>query len=550
MPSSNAYRKAKGRARGRAELLWTWLSSSECRALLSDSGRGEQQHVVSRDWLQIQFNAHVVPTGSCGNALWQLCHSPWNISGGRFSCVYKHQFAFSLPPIFLPPQGGAAGGARRAQPPSAGVALVDVQRGLMRDKKRVTVDATALHGGELPLGAATTLTVRVANGGAAVRLLCGVRALVQIPGLEVPRVQAPVRLNAGGTHTLAVRFSPARLGVARTVLSFDFGDDGEGAFSIGRPVSLSVVTPEMEAIRPSAPYARPRRGAQKPQLGEYVLIQGERLPLPEREWSPPGAHELPQMYKHGSAADVLAAKLRAQLSWEVYDKHWRALLFAEEAQMLADIRAYDRSNQRLERVAGGYLRLFVAGLSENRPSVAKGDAVLVRAPGRAQRRMWEGIVHCVEQEAVLLKFDPRFHQSYVAGEAVDVRFTFKRMPLRLMHEALAEAEPASCAAAEALRPLVLPIEADLPSRYGEAAASHAPAPTAALRSTREMLNREQRAAVKQIVQREAPLVPYVVFGPPGTVRALSDLRAGLERGQPCGGTRAVKPVLCAAQASR
>ena len=66
------------------------------------------------------------------------------------------------------------------------------------------------------------------------------------------------------------------------------------------------------------------------------------------------------------------------------------------------------------------------GLAEGRPSVLVGDSVILSEPSMPENSPeYEGVVHEVLKDRVLLKFHQAFHGSY-RGEDYNVRFTFNR----------------------------------------------------------------------------------------------------------------------------
>ena len=157
------------------------------------------------------------------------------------------------------------------------------------------------------------------------------------------------------------------------------------------------------------------------------------------------------------------------------------------------------------------LRLRVPGLAEARPSVMRGDKVLVR--GSSTSRQYEGVVHGVELETLILRFAPRFHDDHVANQKYHTRFTLRRSPMLLAHAALG-APPT----AEVLFPTSLPAGAS-----AAALAALEQAPLLDLQRCRHAtaLNERQKLAVKgALYTGESPAAriqaPYIIFGPPGT----------------------------------
>lgn len=82
------------------------------------------------------------------------------------------------------------------------------------------------------------------------------------------------------------------------------------------------------------------------------------------------------------------------------------LLFLEEYQMWHNIRRYDVDNQVLTYSSvnsNHFLELNVPGLAEHRPSLLRGDSVLV-SEQKENDVKYEGVVHHVQKDSVLLKF--------------------------------------------------------------------------------------------------------------------------------------------------
>ena len=134
---------------------------------------------------------------------------------------------------------------------------------------------------------------------------------------------------------------------------------------------------------------------------------------------------------HGTLETLEISPVHLQ-SWpEIFSN----LLHAEELQMSFDIGMYDMHvKDPLEPTfAVGVSRLFrleVPGVAEKRPSVLRGDAVLVISKtGR-----FKAYVHRVQLDRV----DLSFHSSFDNTPPFEVKFFFTRTPLKLMHRALAD----------------------------------------------------------------------------------------------------------------
>jgi hypothetical protein len=204
--------------------------------------------------------------------------------------------------------------------------------------------------------------------------------------------------------------------------------------------------------------------------------------------------------------DQLTTARRALCAANMRDLYHK-LVWTEELQMDKDIKGYSIDNKTLE-VRGGFLVLEVPGLSEKRPSVLKGDAVIVHRPSQTSTvTKYRGYVHTVERDRVCLKFDRGFHASYIANTPVNVEFTFNRMTLRIFHQGIDALTPG-------LVNHLLPAVAAAPTV--PTAAPELPA--VAIQPVDRRLNDQQMLAVKRIVQRSnGPSdCPYIIYGPPGT----------------------------------
>jgi hypothetical protein len=492
------------------------LATVDCASL----GAPNKRVYVSKGWLKSEFLAHVGPSGFGQSLFWLVTQGGALKRAGfeRFElaidsprvALARAQSGQPLPtPALLPPlQHGRPRGRR--SPPVAGQ-LREAQLELLRDKASISIEASSLIGTEALVGTQLELSIIITNcwdrpHAPPHRQLLRVFPLTQTKSITVHSPMLPAALKCGVPLRVAAVFAPHDLGMHRTILVFDFG-----TFRVGRLVSLSATAEGAALIRPIAPYVQPARRPPPPaDRPAEELIPGEQLARARARgiYIPPAQHKLPPAFLDGSV-DVGALVCRGpQPAWDSYARHWHTLLWLEEAQMRLDIRSFDQLRVGLtpcRNIRAWWLD--VPGLAENRPSVQRGDTVIVRPQGRADRRAWEGVVHQVELARVLLKFDLRF--GYTPGERVDVEFTFTRTALRVQHEAINQALSAS--AAQTLRPMVLPAAHDMPP-----ARPPRVRPSAALSVTREQLNPEQREAVEQIVQADAPAVPYVVFGPPGT----------------------------------
>jgi helicase MOV-10 len=337
-------------------------------------------------------------------------------------------------------------------------------------------------------------------------------------------------------------------GVHRTVLAFAFAE----GFKIGRWLELDVCASGLEGLRAETPYVPPpraRRGVDAAAVDRERFEAGPRaVVVSGATWTPPKAHKVPpHLYAQqeaGPAREQLEQSLLAPpLCARTYTLRFQTLLWLEELQMAADITAFDQPTATLTPPAGGArgggggpnggaaalcFGLAVPGLVENRPSIVRGDSIMVRRSWNADQ-LWEGVVQGVERDVALLRFAPAFERSYVSGEPVSVRFTFGRMHLRVMHGCLQYVgevvDPnlmgklvrsfGGGPKLAPLRRLLFPTTDDLAGvavrgRAGSAECARA------LHSTAD-LNDEQRQAVEQLASLQGHAPPFIIFGPPGTV---------------------------------
>ena len=167
--------------------------------------------------------------------------------------------------------------------------------------------------------------------------------------------------------------------------------------------------------------------------------------------------------------------------------------------MVADLSEFNIDNAVLDVERGGKYGLTVPGLAENRPSVLRGDELIVIHEGQRHK----GFAHEIERDRVIMAMD-RYKFSYIPGQRVSVEFTLKRTALRVMHDVLRDAHRLGQAV---LYPMPNPpLQAE---RAGVPKDDN-------LKPIREGLNPEQWAAVRHVLEARARPTPYIIFGPPGT----------------------------------
>ena len=167
---------------------------------------------------------------------------------------------------------------------------------------------------------------------------------------------------------------------------------------------------------------------------------------------------------------------------------------------------------------GKFLCLTVPGLAEKRPSLLRGDFVLA-VPVGVNNLKYQGFIHRVQQDTILLLFAKSFHAQFV-NCPYNIEFNFPRRTMKILHQGLNLIE--KNIAQDVLYP-----------PFGSGAAS--PEDLATLYTSggevvlhdnvsmwfNRTLNAVQQRAVNCIVGRinareTFPVkVPYVIYGPPG-----------------------------------
>ncbi len=180
-----------------------------------------------------------------------------------------------------------------------------------------------------------------------------------------------------------------------------------------------------------------------------------------------------------------------------------------------DIKSYDLVNAPLLREGRAHYKLFVPGLAESRPSVLRGDKILIRVMGGSN---FEGAVHRTAQEYAIMNLPRSFDRVFLDGLRVDVRFTFSRTTLRTSHQALATIAITSNDEESQLGRTIFPRSMGI--RPLNAVNARIIRPNQ-LNYYNRTLNQEQQTAVVGIVQSVARPAPYLIYGPPGeNIRSL------------------------------
>ncbi|XP_029361567.1 putative helicase mov-10-B.2 [Echeneis naucrates] len=341
----------------------------------------------------------------------------------------------------------------------------------------------------------------------------------------------PLAIQAGDSYEIKVDFRCTTVGFYEAALAFEFKPDlqhSTATFTIVRSVEVHFITSLGIELAPTAPF-RPQPllacasvssseivDGQPPESLSLMLqneIRLQKYPLPNN------MYDLIKSLKHPKAhSDKRRVLLESPLRWMNYAEKLKLLLHLEECQMEVDIKKYNIPNNErehatmeLDRNNRNLLVLEVPGVSENRPSVLRGDNLTVWPIGKGYKK-YRGYVHNVELDSVKLGFAAELLNLFVKNMKFHVEFSFNRLTLCVQHRA------AELAISHRLGNVLFP-----------AAPANSPQPTELpdlrLFDSKLEKNQEQYEAVQHIIAGSSKPAPYLVFGPPGTGKTVTMVEA-------------------------
>ncbi|XP_041952750.1 putative helicase mov-10-B.1 isoform X2 [Alosa sapidissima] len=346
----------------------------------------------------------------------------------------------------------------------------------------------------------------------------------------------PLHLPPGEQYGVTLRFRARHVGFYQATLVFEFRSASAAAdsppFHVLRFIEGMHTSALTEALAPIAPYT-PRRinASQHPNArvedgvrpDSFVVQNLKQVLILESYDIPLYIVDLISYMTQSRRATMdkvytLKALLESPLSFENYTERFQVLLQLEETQMQVDIRTYDMQDAKMDRDPNNknnkLLVLKVPGVAENRPSVLRGDHLLViksKERHLVPVTQHKGYVHRVEWDQVKLGFGSKLLRDFVDGMGFDVEFTVNRLPIRLQHRAV------ELATEHHLRDLLFPT--------GAKVATPAELPVSRLRDRKLESNSEQYSAVQSIVAGVSRPAPYLLFGPPGTGKTVTVVEA-------------------------
>uniref|UniRef100_A0A674EXA2 RNA helicase n=1 Tax=Salmo trutta TaxID=8032 RepID=A0A674EXA2_SALTR len=331
----------------------------------------------------------------------------------------------------------------------------------------------------------------------------------------------PLQLGPGAKYEVQLQFKSSLLGFYPATLVFEFKpslSSSSPAFHLLRFIEAQYVTGLARELAPTAPY-KPRAIISATDYLPYTVEDGE----PPERWVTHThlvTHTLNKstfMRPQGQTNYQDLSILESGLSRENYSKRFQLLLYLEELQMEVDIKRYNKPNTPMvrDKTNKKLLVLEVPGVSENRPSVLRGDAILVTRSGDSNKGgvvKYRGYVHRVELDSVKLGFNSKFISSFVDGLQFDVEFTVNRLTTRLQQRAteLADRHNLGNVLFPSGEPTIQP-----PKKQPLFTLTLIKNPQY-ITPPLSLYNPEQYTAVQNIVAGSSRPAPYLVFGPPGT----------------------------------
>ncbi|KAH8362076.1 hypothetical protein KR200_002170, partial [Drosophila serrata] len=375
--------------------------------------------------------------------------------------------------------------------------------------------------------------------------LMSVKALNDVVNRQLNVIEPlkPVGIPAKGEITLLFEVKTKLMGEVSEKFDLDFD-----TFKMRRSIAVIVCKSKEEVDQakkrmaatnvPSAP--RPRSMQEARFYANQILsspkdaVPGQSVGLKRRFVSIRlAAYDIPDTLRQiylttARQSDMLKAIelqypfVKEEMNIKNYVQNYSLFLHLEELENFVLIRTYDRQRAHFQ-IDGEYLSLLVTNLAERRPSLVVGDIVRannlwVDGTETETDRSFEGIVHKVLGNRILLKFSAGFHKTY-KGEEYSLSFYFSRFGLRKQHHAISKI--ISVIGEDFLFPTKL-IQREQPQLEVRMEGSDDMyLYDSKLKWFNPSLNHIQKRTVFNILRGELQNIPYVIFGPPGTGKTMT-----------------------------
>ncbi|XP_054717092.1 RNA helicase Mov10l1-like [Uloborus diversus] len=335
---------------------------------------------------------------------------------------------------------------------------------------------------------------------------------------------------------LSIHCKTEAIGQHEDSLLIEFSD-----FIIKRTVTANVVDPLQHILKPTAPFSYKNKYDSKPLDCENLIIIPGRKPYKPVSCFlnklPPCniPRNLLKAVQNREDLNLHVPWLFQSLTMRNYVSKFKALLHLEEIQVRFDMKKFDLSEAILLK-KGEYMSLEVNGLAEGRPSLIIGDKAILVPPYNASSFAFEGCIHEVRLNEVLLKFSDSFHNSY-DGECYNVRFELNRTNFRRLHQCVHHVsenhEYAIFPSFLKLKPPLKDVISEKKQKFQEPPKrqkTHAKqlGEKSIIQWKNTKLNWKQKEAVMRILECRCRPLPYIIFGPPGTGKTVTLVEAVLQ----------------------
>ena len=202
------------------------------------------------------------------------------------------------------------------------------------------------------------------------------------------------------------------------------------------------------------------------------------------------------------------------LQRENYVVKMRNCLYLEEIAIEIQFANYKIERGHFEN-KDVYLRLKVEGVAEKRPSITIGDSIRVseRNPS-SDSPVYEGCIHKVEQNAILVKFHPDFHQRH-NNKDYRIDFVFSRTAFKRQQHALEMVISQTGLGFDFIFPHLENFIKSPQVDVTLGANGKMDINGEQFDFFNKNLNQYQKEAVKNVLRGDIRPLPYIIYGPPG-----------------------------------
>lgn len=230
-----------------------------------------------------------------------------------------------------------------------------------------------------------------------------------------------------------------------------------------------------------------------------------------------------RQYDFKMRTDLLIHELNYELPFlfedltsENYVAKMRYCLYLEEIAMEIQFAKYKIERGHFENKSE-YLRLQVEGIAEKRPSITIGDSIRAtdKSPENGKRPIYEGCIHKVEQNSILVKFHPEFHQRHNSKD-YRIDFIFSRTSFKRQQNALDKAVSQVGLGFDFIFPRLKNFIKNCQIDVKLGTHGKMEIGSEQYEFFNKNLNKYQKEAITNVLRGESRPLPYIIYGPPGT----------------------------------